>query len=150
MHSIQYYVIKNHCDKLDLNIFFFCWIRYTVILVSSWNKCYGRNYISSQFEINYMLYSHLYLLSSVAVYIACYLLYIFKPPPRGCAGGRIGTRSSKRGQLRCIEMGPRASSAWMGVCRLCGMYKFTTNPSFGWDVNKNDVPCWEIATLFAR
>jgi hypothetical protein len=33
-------------------------------------------------------------------------------------------------------MGPRASSAWRGVRRLCGMYKFTTNPSFGWDVNK--------------
>ena len=53
-------------------------------------------------------------------------------------------------QPRGIEMGPRASSAWRGVRRLCGMYKFTTNPSFGWDINKTDVPCWEIATLFAR
>jgi hypothetical protein len=47
-------------------------------------------------------------------------------------------------------MGPRASSAWRGVRRLCGMYKFTSNPSFGWGVNKTEVPCWEIATLFAR
>jgi hypothetical protein len=51
---------------------------------------------------------------------------------------------------RSIEMGPIASSAWRGVRRLCGMYKFTTNPSFGWDVNKTEVPCWEITTLFAR
>ena len=51
---------------------------------------------------------------------------------------------------RRIEMEPIASSAWRGVRRLCGMYKFTTNPSFGWDVNKTEVPCWEIATLFAR
>jgi hypothetical protein len=36
---------------------------------------------------------------------------------------------------RGIEMGPRASSAWRGVRRLCGMHKFTTNPSCGWDVN---------------
>ena len=49
-----------------------------------------------------------------------------------------------------IEMGPRASSAWRGVRRLCGMHKFTTNPSCGWDVNKTEVPCWEIATLSAR
>ena len=41
-------------------------------------------------------------------------------------------------------MGPRASSAWRGVRRLCGMYKYTTNPSCGWDVNKTEVPCWEI------
>jgi hypothetical protein len=51
---------------------------------------------------------------------------------------------------RGIEMGPRASSAWRGVRRLCGMYKYTTNPSCGWDVNKTEVPCWEIATLSAR
>jgi uncharacterized membrane protein len=44
-------------------------------------------------------------------------------------------------------MGPRASSAWRGVRRLCGMHKFTTNPSCGWDVNKTEVLCWEIATL---
>ena len=49
-----------------------------------------------------------------------------------------------------IEMGQRASSVWRGIRRLCGMYKFTTNPSFVWDVNKTEVPCWEIATLFAR
>ena len=42
---------------------------------------------------------------------------------------------------RCIEMGPRASSAWRGVRRLCGMYTFTTNPSFGRDVNNTEVPC---------
>ena len=51
---------------------------------------------------------------------------------------------------RGMEMGPRAYSAWMGVRRMCGMYKFTTSPSFGWDVNKTEVPCWEIATLFTR
>jgi hypothetical protein len=34
--------------------------------------------------------------------------------------------------------------------RLCGMYNFTTNPSCGWDVNKTEVPCWEIASLSAR
>jgi len=51
---------------------------------------------------------------------------------------------------RGIEMGSRASSAWRGVRQLCGMYKFTTNPSFGRDVNKTEVLCWEIATLFAR
>jgi hypothetical protein len=51
---------------------------------------------------------------------------------------------------RGIEMGPRASSAWRGVRRLCGVHKFTTNPSCGWDVNKTEVPCWEIATLSAR
>ena len=53
-------------------------------------------------------------------------------------------------ESRGIEMGPRASSAWRGVRRLCGMYKYTTNPSCGWDVNKTEVPCWEIATLSAR
>ena len=47
-------------------------------------------------------------------------------------------------------MGPRASSAWRGARRLCGMYKFTTKPFFGWDVNKTEVPCWEVVTLFAR
>ena len=69
------------------------------------------------------------------------------------------TQSKRPTQFKCfttpreprgIEMGPRASSAWRGVCRLCGMHKFTTNPSCGWDVNKTEVPCWEIATLSAR
>jgi hypothetical protein len=49
-----------------------------------------------------------------------------------------------------IEMGLRASSAWRGVRRLCRMYKFKTNLSFGWDVNKTEVPCWEIATLWGN
>jgi hypothetical protein len=49
-----------------------------------------------------------------------------------------------------IEMGLRASSAWRGVRRLCRMYKFKTNLSFGWDVNKTEVPCWEIATLWSN
>ena len=53
-------------------------------------------------------------------------------------------------ELPCIEMRPRSSSSWRGVGRLCGMYKFTTNPSCGWDVNKTEVPCWEISTLSAR
>jgi hypothetical protein len=47
-----------------------------------------------------------------------------------CAYDAPSSRRSSRG----IKMGPRASSAWRGVRRLCGMYKFTTNPSFGWDV----------------
>ena len=87
---------------------------------------------------------------------------IVYPPPRGCAGGRIGTRflrprgtSPLKGvnptrEPQGIEMGPAASSAWRSFRRLCGMYKFTTNLSFGWDVNKTEVSCWEIATLFAR
>ena len=53
-------------------------------------------------------------------------------------------------ERRCIEMGPRASSAWMGVRRLCGMYKFTTNPSFGRDVNKTEVPCWESSKNYTK
>jgi hypothetical protein len=83
------------------------------------------------------------------------------PLPWGCAGGRRGTRFLRpRGtnplkgviprESRDIEMEPRASSAWRGARRLCGMYKFTTKPFFGWDVNKTEVPCWEIVTLFAR
>jgi hypothetical protein len=53
---------------------------------------------------------------------------------------------------RGIEMGPRASSDWRGVRRLNGMYKFTINPSFGWDVNKTEVPvvlrdCHPLRTL---
>ena len=63
-----------------------------------------------------------------------------------CTSSSVITPREPRG----IEMGPRASSAWRGVRRLCGMYKCTTNPSCGWDVNKTEVPCWEIATLSAR
>ena len=48
---------------------------------------------------------------------------------------------------RGIEMGPRASSAWRGVRQLCGMYKFTTNPSFGWDVNKTIKPRSRVERL---
>jgi hypothetical protein len=83
-------------------------------------------------------------------------LLMKKPLPRGYAGGRKGTRFLRpRGtiplkgptprELRGMEMGPRASSAWRCVRRLCGMNKFTTNPSFGWDVNKTEVSWWEIA-----
>ena len=44
---------------------------------------------------------------------------VINPPPRGCAGGRIGTRflrpsgtsPKKGGNPGGIEMGPRASSA---------------------------------------
>ena len=59
-------------------------------------------------------------------------------------------KGSTTREPRGMEMGPRAFSAWRGVRRLCGMYTFTTNPSFGWEVNKTEVPCWSIATLFAR
>jgi hypothetical protein len=41
-------------------------------------------------------------------------------------------------------------TSFISVRRLCGMYNFTINPSCGWDVNKTEVPCWEIATLSAR
>jgi hypothetical protein len=94
-------------------------------------------------------------------YILTGFILICLPPPRGCAGGGIGTRflrprgsSPLKGvnswEPRGIEMGPRASSAWRVVRRLFGMYTFTTKPFFGWDVNRTEIPCWEIATLFAR
>jgi hypothetical protein len=77
-------------------------------------------------------------------------LYVYISDSRQIVGSRTPVFIQRLPWRLHIEMGPRASSAWRGVRRLCGMYKFKTNPSFGWDVNKTEVPCWKIATLIAR
>jgi len=85
--------------------------------------------------------STIFLLDFGAVPTVWYFLFLFycigqdiDPPPRGCAGGRIGTRFLR----------PRGTSPLKGV-NPAGTPGYRNGT-----VNKNEVQCWEIATLFAR
>ena len=77
-----------------------------------------------------------------------YCFYLFNvsficttPPPRGCAGGRIGTWFlHPRGTSPFKVVNPAGTPGYRngtdsffclkGHPSLCGMYEFTTNPSF--------------------
>ena len=93
--------------------------------------------------------AHPFIFWRVLCFLVLFILVLqwFHPPPRGYAGGRIGTRFLRpRGTSPLKGVNPAGTPGYRkgtesffglkGARRLCRMYKFTSNPSFGWDVNK--------------